>query len=288
MTTLSNLLNDLTGYTPLLKLKHELDTLSTQLATASTRLSSLRQTHNSLHSRRASHLRETNALLSRKDSWTPADLERFTSLYRAEHALEADVAAASEALARAEAQQDRLRAKVDLALLTRYHEEQIWSDKIRRLGSWTAVGLFALNLALWAVNLFGVEPWRRRKLVAGFEEKVESALDERLGELTRLAMVAVDSEGDVTTGRPTETAAPAEETLPAGPEQQQPAATAPATLDVKAANGALLDGLSGHDGDRVVSVTLGTMSALVLEGALTGAVAGAAVASTIFLLRRTA
>ena len=68
-------------------------------------------------------------------------------------------------------------AKLSASILARYHEEQIWSDKIRRMSTWGTWGLMGVNILLFLVFQIGVEPWRRRRLVKGFEEKVMEALD---------------------------------------------------------------------------------------------------------------
>jgi sensitive to high expression protein 9, mitochondrial len=71
---------------------------------------------------------------------------------------------------------DEAAAKLSRTILARYHEEQIWSDKIRRMSTWGTWGLMGVNVLLFLVFQIGVEPWRRKRLVKGFEEKVKEAL----------------------------------------------------------------------------------------------------------------
>lgn len=118
-----------------------------------------------------------NELLQRKHAWSASDLERFTSLYRSDHANEQAETAAQEALAGAERRAEEAAAKLSKSILARYHEEQIWSDKIRRMSTWGTWGLMGVNVLLFLVFQIGVEPWRRRRLVKGFEEKVMEALE---------------------------------------------------------------------------------------------------------------
>ncbi len=68
-------------------------------------------------------------------------------------------------------------AKLSACILARYHEEQIWSDKIRRMSTWGTWGLMGINILLFVVFQIGVEPWRRKRLVKGFEDKVMEALE---------------------------------------------------------------------------------------------------------------
>ena len=77
----------------------------------------------------------------------------------------------------AERQAEEATAKLSASILARYHEEQIWSDKIRRMSTWGTWGLMAVNVLLFFVFQIGVEPWRRKRLVKGFEDKVMEALE---------------------------------------------------------------------------------------------------------------
>src|SRR5204863_5770980 len=121
--------------------------------------------------------REVNELLQRKHAWTPSDLERFTSLYRSDHANERAESNAQEALGVAEREAEEAAARLSNSILARYHEEQIWSDKIRRMSTWGTWGLMGVNVLLFFLFQVAVEPWRRKRLVRGFEEKVQAALE---------------------------------------------------------------------------------------------------------------
>lgn len=127
-------------------------------------------------SQRSGSQREVNELLQRKHAWTPNDLERFTALYRSDHANEQAETAAQDNLVAVERRAEQATAKLSASILARYHEEQIWSDKIRRMSTWGTWGLMGVNILLFLVFQIGVEPWRRRRLVKGFEEKVMEAL----------------------------------------------------------------------------------------------------------------
>lgn len=128
-------------------------------------------------SQRSSSQREVNELLQRKHAWTPNDLERFTELYRSDHANEQAEAAAQENLLTVERRAEEAAARLSASILARYHEEQIWSDKIRRMSTWGTWGLMGVNVLLFLVFQIGVEPWRRKRLVKGFEDKVMEALE---------------------------------------------------------------------------------------------------------------
>ena len=125
-------------------------------------------------------------MLQRKHAWSPQDLERFTSLYRSDHANEQAETSAREAVTAAERKAEEASSRLGATILARYHEEQIWSDKIRRMSTWGTWGLMGMNVLLFMVFQIGVEPWRRKRLVKGFEEKVLEAL-EREGAATSAA-----------------------------------------------------------------------------------------------------
>ncbi|KAJ2903776.1 hypothetical protein MKZ38_009342 [Zalerion maritima] len=179
-----------TSYRAIERLKKQNADLETELAKSRDNLTVCRKEYQSIVSRRLQTQREVNTLLARKDGWTPQDLERFTSLYRDDHTLDASVNAASQALATAERETEQLRERLITGILGRYHEEQIWSDRIRRLSTWGTWGLMGVNVLLFFVFQFGAEPWRRRRLVHGFEEKVAEGVKKVLDEERERARAA--------------------------------------------------------------------------------------------------
>lgn len=118
-----------------------------------------------------------NELLQRKHAWSPTDLERFTLLYRNDHTNEVAETETQEALSHAEREAEEAAAQLSRSILSRYHEEQVWSDKIRRMSTWGTWGLMGMNVLLFLIFQILVEPWRRRRLVKGFEDKVVEALE---------------------------------------------------------------------------------------------------------------
>ena len=175
-------------------------------------------------SQRSSSQREVNELLQRKHAWTPNDLERFTELYRSDHANEQAEAAAQENLLTVERRAEEAAARLSASILARYHEEQIWSDKIRRMSTWGTWGLMGVNVLLFLVFQIGVEPWRRKRLVKGFEDKVMEAL-EREGSTVSTLPTEVVMAQDAT---PAEVRGVQEAAAPADTEDARiPAATDP-------------------------------------------------------------
>ncbi|KIV93501.1 hypothetical protein PV10_04712 [Exophiala mesophila] len=184
--TASQRLNDLTGYSGIEALKKQIESLETQVQNSRQSVKECRDRYSEAIATRSTTQREVNDLLHRKHTWSPTDLERFTSLYRSDHANEQAEIVAQKEVADAEAQYEEASTKLAKSILARYHEEQIWSDKIRQMSTWGTWGLMGINVLLFVIFQIAVEPWRRKRLVKGFEEKVEVALRERDAELAAI------------------------------------------------------------------------------------------------------
>ncbi|KAI4188094.1 MAG: hypothetical protein L6R41_002345, partial [Letrouitia leprolyta] len=171
-------LNHLTGYTGIESLKTSITAQESHLQACRSRLASARTAYTAAINNRFASQREVNTLLQRKHAWSPSDLERFTELYRSDHENELQETQAHATLIQAEKEAEDAGARLSESILKRYHEEQIWSDKIRRMSTWGTWGLMGVNVLLFLVFQLGLEPWRRGRLVRGFEEKVREALEE--------------------------------------------------------------------------------------------------------------
>jgi len=179
-------LNDLTGYSGIEALKKEIEDQEELVRTTRASVQKAKADYTTAIALRSASQREVNELLQRKHAWSHSDLERFTTLYRSDHANEVAENSAQEAVAIAERRAEEASSKLSATILARYHEEQIWSDKIRRMSTWGTWGLMGVNVLLFMVFQVAIEPWRRKRLVKGFEEKVVEAL-EREGKATNEA-----------------------------------------------------------------------------------------------------
>jgi hypothetical protein len=101
-------------------------------------------------------------------------LQRFTELYRAEMRLEGEERQAKTANEELEAAVDKAHTRLIGMMRERYQEEQLWSDKIRRLASFGSFGLMAFNLALFILLQTVIEPRKRQKFIAEFEKLVQT------------------------------------------------------------------------------------------------------------------
>ncbi|KAF1928038.1 uncharacterized protein M421DRAFT_63906 [Didymella exigua CBS 183.55] len=123
--------------------------------------------------KQAASQKEVVALLERKHSWSSSDLERYMSLIRSEHLNDKAVREAKEAVDAAENALEEARSYLEKRERAQYHEEQIWSDTIRRNSTWVTFGLMGVNIFLLLLSLLILEPWRRRRMV----REIKSALE---------------------------------------------------------------------------------------------------------------
>jgi sensitive to high expression protein 9 len=123
--------------------------------------------------KRSDSQREVNNLLERKSTWTDTDVSRFTALVRQDHALEQEEARAKFAVAHTEDETEREFDALMRSILARYHEEQVWSDKIRSVSTYGQLAVLGVNVVVFVLAIALVEPWKRRRLAQTFERKVE-------------------------------------------------------------------------------------------------------------------
>lgn len=114
-----------------------------------------------------------NELLQRKSSWTDADVSAFTSLVRSDHQLEQHEVVTKAKVTENEDALDREFGELMRAILARYHEEQVWSDKIRSASTYGSIMVLGVNVVVFILAIMVVEPWKRRRLAQTFEKQVE-------------------------------------------------------------------------------------------------------------------
>jgi sensitive to high expression protein 9 len=94
------------------------------------------------------------------------------SLIRSEHLNDQAIRLAKESVIDAESALEEARTQLEKRERAQYHEEQIWSDTIRRNSTWVTFGLMGVNIFLLLLSLAILEPWRRRRMV----REIKSAL----------------------------------------------------------------------------------------------------------------
>ena len=77
------------------------------------------------------------------------------------------------------------------SVMRRYHEEHLWSDRVRSISTYVSVGLGILIVRVFILALFFVEPFKRRRLAQTLETRLltsEDAFRERM----QTVLVSVD------------------------------------------------------------------------------------------------
>ncbi|KAF8208657.1 Mdm33 family-domain-containing protein [Mycena galopus ATCC 62051] len=175
-STLSQLglhLNKMTGYEEIEALKRQVVEQETRILEARNAARSAKTAYDIAVVQRANSQREVNDLLQRKSNWNQADIARFTTLVPQDHTFEQEEAQARAAVHGAEEAVEREFTELMRVILARYHEEQVWSDKIRSASTYGSLTVLGLNLLVFVVAILFVEPWKRRRLALTFEKKIE-------------------------------------------------------------------------------------------------------------------
>ncbi|CAO3685632.1 unnamed protein product [Rhizopus microsporus] len=157
----SRVLNELTGY-------NHIETVKEKVTRQAALLNQLVM----------STQRSINELLQRKHLWTADDVTKFTELYRLEHAHTQAEMTAKERYQTCEKQMDREYMELARSIMERYHEEQLWSDKIRSASTYGTWALMGVNLLLFVAVQTVFEPRKRKRLTDRFEELLVAKVNE--------------------------------------------------------------------------------------------------------------
>lgn len=135
--------------------------------------------------------RKTNDLLSRKSTWNDTDLLEYTKLLHSEHSYAKAEESSQHQYEAAEAEMQRGFDDLMRSVMRRYHEEHLWSDRVRSMSTYASIGLGALNVLIFILALFLVEPYKRRKLAQTLETRLIEG-EERARERMHQTVVSVD------------------------------------------------------------------------------------------------
>ncbi|KAJ9112430.1 hypothetical protein QFC20_002218 [Naganishia adeliensis] len=170
--------NEVTGYSEIERLKQDVRERENDIARLREEAAQAKDAYDQAVTSRSVSQRDLNSLLERKHNWTDADISRFTHLVRSDHTLNHAVTSSKEALKRAESEVDKAFTALLKSILERYHEEQVWSDKIRSVSTYGSLIVLLINLIVFLGAIAIVEPWKRRRLVRGLEERVKGMVDD--------------------------------------------------------------------------------------------------------------
>jgi sensitive to high expression protein 9, mitochondrial len=157
-----------------------------------------KHTLDAAHAQQASAQKEVVALLERKHSWSATDLERYMTLIRSEHVNDQAVRQAKDAVLSAENALEEARSQLEKRERAQYHEEQIWSDTIRRNSTWVTFGLMGFNIFILLASLAIIEPWRRRRMVREIKSALEAQKSTADLAATNQSLAAIEAAIDAT------------------------------------------------------------------------------------------
>jgi len=135
---------------------------------------------------RATTQSDVNSLLERKHAWSDEDVSRFTKLVRSDHSSNQAVTTTAIALKETELATDKAFSDLMQAILQRYHEEQVWSDKIRNVSTYAGLAGLLVNLVVFVGAIAFVEPWKRKRLVERLEDRIEQMMGRVEGSISGL------------------------------------------------------------------------------------------------------
>ena len=144
---------------------------------------------------RSNAQRDVNSLLERKHSWSDADVMTFTTLVRADHSSTSAVVTTSATLKDRELAVDKAFSDLTSAILQRYHEEQVWSDKIRSVSTWANIVGLLFNFFIFLVAIAIVEPWKRKRLVERMEERMANLIERVESEVRQVSFRLTQTSG---------------------------------------------------------------------------------------------
>ncbi|GAN03682.1 hypothetical protein MAM1_0045d03137 [Mucor ambiguus] len=174
----SRALNELTGYDQIDALKGVSHSTATLFETTRDQVQAAKGAYEDAIETRSTTQRGINELLQRKHLWTGDDVTKFTELYRLEHAHSQAETVAKEKYQACEKQMDREYMELARSIMERYHEEQLWSDKIRSVSTYGTWALMVVNLLLFVAVQTVFEPRKRKRLTDRFEELLVAKVDE--------------------------------------------------------------------------------------------------------------
>ncbi|CAJ0745843.1 15517_t:CDS:2 [Entrophospora sp. SA101] len=183
LTSATKVLNDFTGYSVVEDLKKKVIQQENKLAEARKQLEDAKLSYENAISIRSNTQREVSELLQRKHLWTNDDVIRFTELYRNEHLNEQKEVAAKDEFHKCEKMVETGYTELTRMMMMRYHEEQVWSDKIRSASTYGTISLILLNFILFICVQTVFEPRKRQKLADKFEELLIVRSNEEEGRL---------------------------------------------------------------------------------------------------------
>ncbi|EUC60279.1 She9/Mdm33 family protein [Rhizoctonia solani AG-3 Rhs1AP] len=274
LNALGGKLNKVTGYDEIEALKRKVVEREQSISALRASARQAKEAYADAVSTRASRQRQVNDLLQRKSTWTDNDVVAFTKLVREDHASASAELVAKSNLEQAEAAVDTEFGRLMRAILDRYHEEQVWSDKIRSVSTYGSLAALIANMVVFVLAIVLVEPWKRKRLAQTFERRI-TEMSEETRQLVEGGMKGLEEHFDKQEGVLAALAAVVKTPIPVEREEQLPVPVedtrslpplAHAELVEKAK--ILLESLTPSTDRDYALMAIGGMSGLIATGAV--------------------
>ncbi|SAM02715.1 hypothetical protein [Absidia glauca] len=187
-------LNELTGYNQIELVKKKVTEQAMTFELTRDQVQVAKKRYELAIATRSSTQRSINELLQRKHLWTGEDVTQFTELYRLEHEHAKEEDTAKEHYHHKEKQMDREYMALARSIMERYHDEQLWSDKIRSVSTYGTWALMVLNLMLFVAVQTVFEPRKRKRLTDRFEELLVDKVAEQEEKFGQVAQTMAETD----------------------------------------------------------------------------------------------
>ncbi|WFC94548.1 sensitivity to high expression protein she9 [Malassezia brasiliensis] len=172
---LSKRWNVVSGYEAILHHKEQVEKESARLKELQEQKNEAKAAYVNAVAERSAAQRKISDLLTRKQSWNDSDLIEYTKLLHSEHSYAKAEERSEQEYEQAEDRMERGFDDLIRSVMRRYHEEHLWSDRVRSVSSYVSLGMGALNVLIFMLALLLVEPFKRRKLARTLEERVKAS-----------------------------------------------------------------------------------------------------------------
>ncbi|WFC97584.1 sensitivity to high expression protein she9 [Malassezia yamatoensis] len=165
--------NTMSGYEAIQKHKERVESESIRLKELQESKTQAKAAYVNAVAERSTAQRNISDLLTRKASWNDSDLAEYTRLLHSEHSLAKAEERTEQEYEEAEDRMERGFDDLMRSVMRRYHEEHLWSDRIRSVSTYVSLGMGALNVLIFMLALLLVEPFKRQKLARALEERIK-------------------------------------------------------------------------------------------------------------------
>mmetsp|Transcript_33122 Transcript_33122/g.104754 ORF Transcript_33122/g.104754 Transcript_33122/m.104754 type:complete len:475 (-) Transcript_33122:63-1487(-) len=145
-------INDKSGWTEVEKLKHAITDLEVHLRKSQEEYRAARSDFDKTDQEHRRTQNEITALAVTKHAWTDAQFCRYQDLLAQERNLGISLHEFQRKIRNSEAAVESALRELMEGLRKRFHEEQLWTDRIRQLSMWSTIGILFANSIIFLMT----------------------------------------------------------------------------------------------------------------------------------------